>query len=90
MSTCQAAVHLRPPSPGAAACLLRMVCARAQHVVWLLWCRGPLGWLVPSEVQPLETRAAGTGINTMVNFLLTFVIGQVIVSVLDALDRRQT
>lgn len=27
-------------------------------------CRGPLGWLVPSEIQPLETRAAGTGINT--------------------------
>jgi hypothetical protein len=29
-------------------------------------CRGPLGWLVPSEVQPLETRAAGTAINTTV------------------------
>lgn len=40
-------------------------------------CRGPLGWLVPAEVQPLETRAAGTGINTFFNFMLTFVIGQV-------------
>lgn len=30
----------------------------------VLCCRGPLGWLVPAEVQPLETRAAGTGINT--------------------------
>jgi hypothetical protein len=24
-----------------------------------VFCRGPLGWLVPSEIQPLETRAAG-------------------------------
>lgn len=39
--------------------------------------RGPLGWLVPSEIQPLETRAAGTGINTLVNFLFTFLIGQI-------------
>jgi hypothetical protein len=33
-------------------------------------------WLVCSEVQPLHTRAAGTALATMVNFLLTFVIGQ--------------
>jgi hypothetical protein len=39
--------------------------------------RGPLGWLVPSEIQPLETRAAGTGINTFVNFMFTFLIGQI-------------
>jgi hypothetical protein len=43
----------------------------------LLCHRGPLGWLVPSEIQPLETRAAGTGINTFVNFMFTFLIGQV-------------
>lgn len=40
-------------------------------------CRGPLGWLIPSEVNPVETRAAGTGICTCVNFLMTFLIGQV-------------
>ena len=40
-------------------------------------CRGPLAWLVPSEIQPLETRAAGTGISTLVNFLFTFLIGQI-------------
>lgn len=44
--------------------------------------RGPLGWLVPSEIQPLETRAAGTGINTLVNFLFTFLIGQIFLSML--------
>lgn len=42
----------------------------------LLFTRGPLGWLVPSEIQPLETRTAGTAINTFVNLLMTFVIGQ--------------
>jgi hypothetical protein len=40
------------------------------------WGWGPMPWLVCSEVQPLHTRAAGTALATMVNFLLTFVIGQ--------------
>lgn len=47
--------------------------------------RGPLGWLVPSEIQPLETRAAGTGINTFVNFIFTFIIGQCFLSMLCAM-----
>ncbi|KAF8062934.1 hypothetical protein HT031_003773 [Scenedesmus sp. PABB004] len=38
------------------------------------WSWGPLGWLVPSEIQPLETRAAGTAINTFTNLLMTFVV----------------
>lgn len=37
---------------------------------------GPIGWLYPCEIQPLETRAAGAGINTASNMLFTFVIGQ--------------
>lgn len=37
---------------------------------------GPIGWLYPTEIQPLETRAAGAGINTAQNMLFTFVIGQ--------------
>jgi hypothetical protein len=45
-------------------------------------CRGPLGWLVPTELQPLETRAAGTAVNTCVNFGFTFLIGQVFLSML--------
>ena len=31
------------------------------------WSWGPLGWLVPSEIHPLETRSAGQGINVAVN-----------------------
>ncbi|CAL5228352.1 g11467 [Coccomyxa viridis] len=37
---------------------------------------GPIGWLYPVEIQPLETRAAGAGINVAVNMLFTFIIGQ--------------
>lgn len=37
---------------GSSSGLLNMCCC--DH-----FCRGPLGWLVPSEIQPLETRAAG-------------------------------
>lgn len=37
---------------------------------------GPLGWLVPSEIFPLEIRSAGQSITVGVNFLCTFVIAQ--------------
>jgi hypothetical protein len=47
------------------------------YVAGFAWSWGPLGWLVPSEIQPLETRAAGMGIATLTNFLFTFLIGQV-------------
>lgn len=37
---------------------------------------GPLGWLIPSEVQPIETRAAGVAVSTALNLALTFAIAQ--------------
>lgn len=40
------------------------------------WGWGPMPWLISSEVQPLHTRAAGTGFAVVINFLLTFLIGQ--------------
>jgi len=40
------------------------------------WGWGPMPWLVCSEVQPLHTRAAGTALATVVNFILTTIIGQ--------------
>lgn len=46
------------------------------------WSWGPLGWLIPSEIHPLETRSAGQGINVTVNLLFTFVIGQCFLSML--------
>nr|AFO84095.1 hexose transport protein [Actinidia polygama] len=37
---------------------------------------GPLGWLIPSEIFPLEIRSAGQSINVAVNFLCTFIVAQ--------------
>ena len=42
------------------------------------------GWLLPSEIQPLETRSAGQGLTVAVNFLFTFLIGQSFLSMLCA------
>ncbi|THU57010.1 hypothetical protein C4D60_Mb11t23240 [Musa balbisiana] len=40
------------------------------------WSWGPLGWLVPSEIFPLEIRSAGQSITVSVNMLFTFLIAQ--------------
>lgn len=37
---------------------------------------GPLGWLVPSELFPLETRSAGQSMVVCVNLLFTALIAQ--------------
>lgn len=37
---------------------------------------GPLGWLVPSEIFPLETRSAGQSMVVCVNMLFTALIAQ--------------
>ncbi|XP_057500761.1 sugar transport protein 7-like [Actinidia eriantha] len=49
------------------------------------WSWGPLGWTVPSEIFPLETRSAGQSITVAVNLLFTFIIGQSFLSLLCAL-----
>jgi sugar porter (SP) family MFS transporter len=46
------------------------------------WSWGPLGWTVPSEIFPLETRSAGQAITVSVNLLFTFVIAQSFLSLL--------
>ena len=37
---------------------------------------GPLGWLVPSEIQTLETRPAGMSAAVTANVLFSFIIGE--------------
>lgn len=46
------------------------------------WSWGPIGWLYPTEIQPLETRAAGASVNVAANMLFTFVIGQCFLTML--------
>jgi len=46
------------------------------------WSWGPLSWLVPSEIFPLEIRSAGQTINVSVNLLATSVLAQAFLSML--------
>jgi hypothetical protein len=46
------------------------------------WSWGPLGWLIPSETFPLETRAAGYSFAVSSNMLFTFIIAQAFLSMM--------
>nr|CAB3468056.1 unnamed protein product [Digitaria exilis] len=46
------------------------------YIAGFSWSWGPLGWLVPSEVMPLEVRPAGQSITVAVNMLMNFVVAQ--------------
>lgn len=59
--------------------LLFLICT---YVAAFAWSWGPLGWLVPSEICPLEIRSAGQAINVSVNMLFTFVIAQLFLTML--------
>lgn len=54
-------------------------------VAGFAWSWGPLGWLVPSEIQTMETRAAGMSAAVTINFLFSFVVGQAFLSMLCAM-----
>ncbi|KAJ7524387.1 hypothetical protein O6H91_17G003100 [Diphasiastrum complanatum] len=60
-------------SKGFAVLVVIVICI---YVSSFAWSWGPLGWLVPSEIFPLETRSAGQSITVSVNMLFTFVIAQ--------------
>ncbi|GBF88488.1 hypothetical protein Rsub_01201 [Raphidocelis subcapitata] len=60
-------------SPSATIGLLVVVCV---FIAGHAWGWGPMAWLVVSEVQPLHLRASGTAFGTIVNFLMSFVVGQ--------------
>jgi sugar porter (SP) family MFS transporter len=52
------------------------------YVSAFAWSWGPLGWLVPSEIFPLEIRSAAQSITVSVNMFFTFVIAQVFLTML--------
>ncbi|XP_049406006.1 sugar transport protein 13-like [Solanum stenotomum] len=56
-----------------------MIC---MYVSAFAWSWGPLGWLIPSETFPLETRSAGQSVSVCVNLLCTFVMAQTFLSML--------
>ncbi|XP_027080542.1 sugar carrier protein C-like [Coffea arabica] len=59
---------------GYALAVVAMICV---YVAGFAWSWGPLGWLVPSEIFPLEVRSAGQSINVSVNMIFTFVVAQI-------------
>lgn len=71
--------HDEDLSKGFAVLVVVMVCIFVSAFAWS-W--GPLSWLIPSEIFPLETRSAGQSIAVCVNLLCTFVIAQAFLSML--------
>ncbi|KAF9607615.1 hypothetical protein IFM89_037543 [Coptis chinensis] len=71
--------HSPDLSQGYAILVVIMVCTFVSAFAWS-W--GPLGWLIPSETFPLETRSAGQSVTVCVNLLFTFVIAQAFLSML--------
>ncbi|KAF8407426.1 hypothetical protein HHK36_006559 [Tetracentron sinense] len=66
-------------STGYAYLVLILICL---YVAAFAWSWGPLGWLVPSEIFPLEIRSAGQAINVSVNMFFTFIIAQIFLTML--------
>ncbi|PRQ28897.1 putative major facilitator, sugar transporter, major facilitator superfamily [Rosa chinensis] len=52
------------------------------YVAGFAWSWGPLGWLVPSEIFPLEIRSAAQSVNVSVNMIFTFIVAQVFLTML--------
>ncbi|XP_044505053.1 hexose carrier protein HEX6-like [Mangifera indica] len=59
--------------------VLILICV---YVAGFGWSWGPLGWLVPSEIYPLEIRSAGQSITVAVSFVFTFIVAQTILAML--------
>ncbi|EEF51092.1 sugar carrier protein C-like [Ricinus communis] len=59
-----------------------VVIAICIYVAGFAWSWGPLGWLVPSEIFPLEIRSAAQSINVSVNMIFTFAIAQIFTAML--------
>ncbi|XVE49551.1 hypothetical protein DITRI_Ditri01bG0091300 [Diplodiscus trichospermus] len=66
-------------SRNAGTLLLILTCSIAAAFAWS-W--GPLTWLIPSEILPMEVRPAGQGICIAFNFMVTFVLTQTFLTVL--------
>ncbi|CAA3007792.1 sugar transport 13-like [Olea europaea subsp. europaea] len=71
--------HSNYLSHGFAIFVVILICTFVSAFAWS-W--GPLGWLIPSEIFPLETRSAGQSVTVCVNLLFTFVIAQAFLSML--------
>ncbi|XP_059636956.1 sugar transport protein 5 [Cornus florida] len=66
-------------SKGDSILVLVLMCLYASGFGWS-W--GPLSWLIPSEIFPMEIRTTGQSISVAVNFATTFVLSQTFLAML--------
>ncbi|GAB2217634.1 hypothetical protein Drorol1_Dr00000836 [Drosera rotundifolia] len=64
---------------GSAVLVVILTCT---FVMSFAWSWGPLGWLIPSETFPVETRTAGYAFAVSSNMLFTFILAQGFLSML--------
>ncbi|MCL7021573.1 hypothetical protein MKW94_011506 [Papaver nudicaule] len=55
------------------------ICA---FVAGFAWSWGPLGWLVPSEIYPLEIRSAAQSVTVVINMFCTFLVAEIFLAML--------
>ncbi|XP_051142679.1 hexose carrier protein HEX6-like [Andrographis paniculata] len=67
------------PSRGSTTVILVLIYA---YVASFGFSWGPLGWLVSSEIYPLEIRSAAQSISVGTNFFMSFVVGQTFLAML--------
>ncbi|KAF5736852.1 hypothetical protein HS088_TW14G01007 [Tripterygium wilfordii] len=88
MFICQAAIggillaDLKPTGTLGKAEAMIVVVLVCLFVMSFAWSWGPLGWLIPSETFPMETRTAGFAFAVSSNMLFTFIIAQAFLSML--------
>nr|GLL43095.1 sugar transport protein 2-like [Ipomoea trifida] len=63
----------------AAVIVLVFICV---FVMGFAWSWGPLGWLIASEIFPLETRTAGFFFAVSTNMIFTFIVAQAFLTML--------
>ncbi|XP_021907026.1 sugar transport protein 8-like [Carica papaya] len=61
--------------------IIVVICVCA-FVMGFAWSWGPLGWLIPSETFPVETRTSGFALAVCCNMFFTFLIAQAFLSML--------
>ncbi|XP_030532386.1 sugar transport protein 8-like [Rhodamnia argentea] len=75
-------LHLKPAGSLNSTEAIVVVVFVCVYVMGFAWSWGPLGWLIPSETFPLETRTAGFACAVSSNMLCTFIIAQAFLSML--------
>ena len=75
-------VHLKSTNSlekGVSLWVVILVCI---YVANFAWSWGPLGWLIPSEIFPLESRSPGFAFAVVSNMFFTFLIAQAFLSMM--------